>query len=60
MEHNRRTFLKTAGLAGVAAMTTTAVAPAAAQAAMPKSEPKEMPKGMTFATLRQGDTYSLG
>jgi 2-keto-4-pentenoate hydratase/2-oxohepta-3-ene-1,7-dioic acid hydratase in catechol pathway len=60
MEHDRRTFLKTAGLAGVAAMTTAAVSPSAAQAAMPKSEPKEMPKGMTFATLRQGDGYSLG
>jgi 2-keto-4-pentenoate hydratase/2-oxohepta-3-ene-1,7-dioic acid hydratase in catechol pathway len=60
MEHDRRTFLKTAGLAGVAAMTTTAVVPAAAQTAMSKSEPKEMPKGMTFATLRRGNGYGLG
>jgi 2-keto-4-pentenoate hydratase/2-oxohepta-3-ene-1,7-dioic acid hydratase in catechol pathway len=60
MEHDRRTFLKTAGLAGVAAMTTAAVSPTAAPAAMAKSEPKEMPKGMTFATLRRGDGYGLG
>ncbi len=31
MEHDRRTFMKTAGLAGIAAMTTAAVSPAAAQ-----------------------------
>jgi 2-keto-4-pentenoate hydratase/2-oxohepta-3-ene-1,7-dioic acid hydratase in catechol pathway len=60
MEHDRRTFLKTAGLAGVAAMTTATVSPTAAQAAKAKSEPKEMPKGMTFATLRRGDGYGLG
>ncbi len=60
MEHDRRTFLKTAGLAGVAAMTTAAVSPAAAQSAPANSEPKEMPKGMTFATLRRGDGYGLG
>ena len=60
MEHDRRTFLKTAGIAGVAAMTTAAVSPTAAQSAAAKSEPKELPKGMTFATLRQGDGYGLG
>ena len=60
MENDRRTFLKTAGIAGVAAMTTAAVAPTAAQGAPAKSEPKELPKGMTFATLRRGDGYGLG
>ena len=60
MEHDRRTFLKTASMAGVAAMTTTALAPPAAQAATAKSEPAELSKGMTFATLRKGDGYSLG
>ena len=60
MEHDRRTFLKTAGIAGVAAMTTAAVSPPAAQSAPANSEPKEMPKGMTFATLRRGDSYGLG
>ena len=41
MEHDRRTFLKTAGVAGVAAMTTAAAAQA--QTAQAKSEPKELP-----------------
>ena len=58
MEHDRRTFLKTAGVAGVAAMTTAAAAQA--QTAQAKSEPKELPKGMTFATLRRPDGIGLG
>jgi len=60
MEHDRRTFLKTAGIAGIAALSTTAVLPPAAQGAPAKSEPKELPKGMAFATLRRGDGYGLG
>ena len=41
MEHDRRTFLKTAGLAGVAAMTTAAVSPAAAQSAPAQKRAEE-------------------
>lgn len=59
MEHDRRTFLKTATIAGVAAVTASAVAPTEAHSA-PAREPAELPKGMTFATLRKSDGYGLG
>jgi 2-keto-4-pentenoate hydratase/2-oxohepta-3-ene-1,7-dioic acid hydratase in catechol pathway len=59
MEHDRRTFLKTAGIAGAVAMTAIAQ-PAAAQTRPARSEPKELPKGMTFATLRRPEGYGLG
>lgn len=61
MDPNRRTFLKTTGLAAAAitgpAAALTAATPAAAQTA---GEAKEMPKGFTFATLRRADGYGLG
>jgi 2-keto-4-pentenoate hydratase/2-oxohepta-3-ene-1,7-dioic acid hydratase in catechol pathway len=63
MTHDRRTFLKTTGLVGMAAMTgagLTAGTEAVAQTAPGASEPKEMPKGMTFATLRRPDGLGLG
>src|SRR5215510_8521857 len=63
MTHDRRTFLKTTGLAGMAAMTgasLTAPTNAVAQTASSASEPKEMPKGMTFATLKRPDGLGLG
>jgi 2-keto-4-pentenoate hydratase/2-oxohepta-3-ene-1,7-dioic acid hydratase in catechol pathway len=60
MDHDRRTFLKTTALAGVAAAATLpAATPAAAQTA-PAGELKELPKGMTFATLRRPDGFGLG
>ena len=54
MHQDRRTFLKTAGLAGAAVVAGTAVAaPAAAQRmATPRTTgPQQMPTGMAFATL---------
>ena len=63
MDHHRRTFLKTTGLAGMAAMTgasLTAGTDAAAQTAPGATEPKELPKGMTFATLRRPEGPGLG
>ena len=63
MTHDRRTFLKTTGLVGMAAMTgagLTAGTEAVAQTAPGASEPKELPKGMTFATLRRPDGLGLG
>jgi 2-keto-4-pentenoate hydratase/2-oxohepta-3-ene-1,7-dioic acid hydratase in catechol pathway len=63
MDHDRRTFLKTTGLAGAAAVAggaaTTLVTPAAAQAPA-ATEPRELPKGFTFATLQRTDGYGLG
>ena len=63
MNTNRRKFLKTTGLAGVAALAGAGklATPAQAQIA-PKatSRPPEIPKNMTFCTLRQGDGYGLG
>lgn len=60
MEHDRRTFLKTAGAAGVAAMTATVAQTADAQTAPVRGEAKAMPKGYTFATLRRAGGYGLG
>ena len=66
MEHDRRTFLKTTGLAGAAAVTgatTFAATPAQAQmgaAAAAATEPRDLPKGFTFATLRRADGLGLG
>lgn len=65
MNTNRRRFLKTTGLAGVAALAGAGAlaeaTPAQAQVG-PKatSRPPELPKNMTFCTLRQGDGYGLG
>jgi len=66
MEHDRRSFLKTTGLAGAAAVTgATALAATPAQAQMAAAattatEPRELPKGFSFATLRRADGLGLG
>ncbi len=64
MTHDRRTFLKTTSLAGVAAVAEAISLPAAtdaaAQAAPQAGERREMPKGMIFATLRRGEGFGLG
>jgi len=65
MNTNRRRFLKTTGLAGVAALAGTGaltqVTPAQSETA-PKAtmRPPEIPKNMTFCTLKLGDGYGLG
>jgi 2-keto-4-pentenoate hydratase/2-oxohepta-3-ene-1,7-dioic acid hydratase in catechol pathway len=61
MRQDRRTFLKTASVVGATAVAANALVHAgAAQNAPMASGSKEMPKGMTFATLRRSDGYSLG
>jgi 2-keto-4-pentenoate hydratase/2-oxohepta-3-ene-1,7-dioic acid hydratase in catechol pathway len=61
MNDNRRAFLKTTGLAGIAAITgLQATTETVAQGAPRAGDAKEMPKGMTFATLRGPDGLSLG
>jgi len=61
MNDDRRTFLKTTGLAGVAALAgLKATTETIAQAAPRAGEPKALPKGMTFATLRGPGGLSLG
>jgi 2-keto-4-pentenoate hydratase/2-oxohepta-3-ene-1,7-dioic acid hydratase in catechol pathway len=62
MKHDRRSLLKTAGLAGAAvtAGVTATGTGAAAQNAPSAGEPRELPKGLTFATLRRPEGMSLG
>src|SRR6476620_5246132 len=66
MDHDRRTFLKTSSIVGMAAMTgaslaTKAAAQGGARTVSTKTaEPAQLPKGMTFATLRRGDGFGLG
>jgi 2-keto-4-pentenoate hydratase/2-oxohepta-3-ene-1,7-dioic acid hydratase in catechol pathway len=64
MDHDRRTFLKTTGLAGAAAAAGAAPAlvtgTTMAQGAAGSAEPKELPKGMTFTTLRRPQGMGLG
>ncbi len=65
MNTNRRRFLKTTGLAGVAAIAGAgalgrAIPVQARIGPRPKADPRALPKGMTFCTLRQGDGYGLG
>ena len=64
MKNDRRTFLKTAALAGAAATSGLGglATPAAARtgAAAARAGTQELPKGMTFATLRRGSEYGLG
>jgi FtsP/CotA-like multicopper oxidase with cupredoxin domain len=58
MKKDRRTFLKTAALAGAAAASGAGLAvPAAAQTAAPppRAGAPGLPKGITFATLRNND-----
>jgi 2-keto-4-pentenoate hydratase/2-oxohepta-3-ene-1,7-dioic acid hydratase in catechol pathway len=64
MEQDRRTFLKTTGLATVAmtgAATLAETIEAQAQSApAPGAGPRELPKQMTFCTLRKPTGLSLG
>jgi 2-keto-4-pentenoate hydratase/2-oxohepta-3-ene-1,7-dioic acid hydratase in catechol pathway len=61
MDHDRRSFLKTTGLAGAAAVTgATAFAPTPVQAQTAPTTDPIMPRGMTFATLLRPDGYGLG
>jgi 2-keto-4-pentenoate hydratase/2-oxohepta-3-ene-1,7-dioic acid hydratase in catechol pathway len=58
MEHDRRAFLKTTGLAGAAVIAGhTGLAQAAPAAAI---SVQELPKGLTFATLKRADGFGLG
>jgi 2-keto-4-pentenoate hydratase/2-oxohepta-3-ene-1,7-dioic acid hydratase in catechol pathway len=62
MNHDRRTFLKTAALGGAASVAGTATLPVATAVAQTTAigEPREMARGMTFATLRKRGGFSLG
>ncbi len=61
MEQTRRTFLKLAGAAGVAAAMGPALMNAAEQPKpQPASERKGLPRQMTFCTLRREGMYALG
>jgi 2-keto-4-pentenoate hydratase/2-oxohepta-3-ene-1,7-dioic acid hydratase in catechol pathway len=67
MAQDRRSFLKTAGLAGAAAGLSGLAPRAAAQTQAPamtdarrSSTEPELPKRMTFATLRINNSFSLG
>src|SRR5215208_2936575 len=61
MDHDRRTFLKTSSIVGMAAMTGASLATkATAQGGSRTADPAQLPKGMTFATLRRGDGFGLG
>ena len=60
MKQDRRTFLKTAGVAGAAAIAAANLTQEASAQSKPAGEPKEMAKSMTFATLRKSDGDSLG
>jgi 2-keto-4-pentenoate hydratase/2-oxohepta-3-ene-1,7-dioic acid hydratase in catechol pathway len=65
MKNDRRTFLKSAGVAGAAIAAGGAgrvghpgIVMSTAQAA--PSQSGELPKGMTFTTLRRAEAYGLG
>ena len=62
MTQTRRSFLKTAGVAAVAASAgpSTAKTLAKASGTAAKAGSHELPKQMTFCTLRKGGEYSLG
>jgi len=65
MTQTRRSFLKSAGAAGVAIVTGKATPSSAKTLAKTgvaaiKSGPRDLPKQMTFCTLRKGDELSLG
>jgi 2-keto-4-pentenoate hydratase/2-oxohepta-3-ene-1,7-dioic acid hydratase in catechol pathway len=62
MDEQRRTFLKTTGLAGAATLASAGfpATPAAAQTLARTSEPRDLPRNMTFATLRRAGGYGLG
>ena len=62
MEQDRRTFLRTTGLAGAIAVAgaTPALVTGTSAAAPGSAGSKELPKGMTFATLRRPQGMGLG
>src|SRR3981081_720749 len=61
MDHDRRTFLKTTSLVGIAAMAGASLATAAAAHNGARTgAPTALPKGMTFATLRRPDGIGGG
>ena len=64
MDQRRRLFLKTAGLAGGAALAGISLeaprSPVAAQAAATGGGAQELPMGMTFCTLERGAGTGLG
>jgi 2-keto-4-pentenoate hydratase/2-oxohepta-3-ene-1,7-dioic acid hydratase in catechol pathway len=64
MDKRRRTFLKTAGLAGGAALAGLSLeahrSPLAAQAASTGAGAQALPRGMTFCTLARGGGSGLG
>ena len=61
MEQTRRSFLKLAGAAGIAAAIGPSFAGAAEQQ-KPQTggDRKDLPRGMTFCTIRSDGQYSLG
>jgi 2-keto-4-pentenoate hydratase/2-oxohepta-3-ene-1,7-dioic acid hydratase in catechol pathway len=58
MTQDRRTFLKTTGLVGAAAMAGTTVVGSTAAVAQ-RAAPGPMVRGFTFATLKRGDGFGL-
>ncbi|MFL5290945.1 MAG: fumarylacetoacetate hydrolase family protein [Myxococcales bacterium] len=60
MAHTRRSFLKLAGAATVAAAAVPRVAEAAQTPQAKKNGNGQMPKGLTLCTLRSGDRLTLG
>lgn len=61
MDQDRRSFLKTTGLAGAAALTGTVGLGSGPQLAQAQTGGHgAMPRGMTFATIRRSDGYGLG
>jgi 2-keto-4-pentenoate hydratase/2-oxohepta-3-ene-1,7-dioic acid hydratase in catechol pathway len=64
MEKGRRTFLKTAGLAGSAALAGVSLdarySPGRAQGSVVGTEPQNLPSGMTFCSLQRGPGSGLG
>jgi 2-keto-4-pentenoate hydratase/2-oxohepta-3-ene-1,7-dioic acid hydratase in catechol pathway len=57
MKQDRRSFLKTGGMAGAAALTGTSFSGTTSAAPMPlqQGELSEFPKGLTFASLKRSD-----
>jgi 2-keto-4-pentenoate hydratase/2-oxohepta-3-ene-1,7-dioic acid hydratase in catechol pathway len=61
MDHDRRKFLKTAALGGAATAAGVQLPVVSAAAQTPgMGEPREMARGMTFATLRNRGSFTLG
>ncbi len=60
MEQTRRSFLKLAGAAGIAATLGPSLASASEQMKQQTSGRRDLPRQMTFCTLRHDGQYSLG